>query len=105
MTDIRRMLQGGQIKPTRSRSYLDWVKRQPCVQCGGEAHDPHHRYGAGWSKGMGTKVSDLWTIPLCRQHHDELHASPEAWEERNGSQWFWVCVMLEYAASQGVIGL
>lgn len=105
MTDLRRLLQSGRVRPTRSRSYLDWVKKLPCVVCGQQADDPHHRHGSGWSSGMGSKASDLWTIPLCRPHHDELHHDVVAWELKHGSQWFWVCLHLEYAATQGVITL
>lgn len=36
--------------------------------------------------GMGTKAHDLFTIPLCRQHHDELHRDPKLWEANYGNQ-------------------
>ncbi|MDK2548025.1 DUF968 domain-containing protein, partial [Escherichia coli] len=34
--------------------------------------DPHHLIGHGQG-GMGTKAHDLFVLPLCRKHHDELH--------------------------------
>jgi hypothetical protein len=40
---------------------------------------------------MATKAHDLFVIPLCRAHHDELHADTVAFEEKYGSQlalWF-----------------
>lgn len=103
MIDIRRELQSGRIPPTRSPKYTRWVKQLPCICCLMQADDPHHRYGRGWLKGASTKVSDLWTIPLCRIHHDELHADVEAWEERYGPQWFWICVVVEYAMATGIL--
>ncbi|MDL2100417.1 DUF968 domain-containing protein, partial [Proteus mirabilis] len=29
---------------------------------------------------------DLFTIPLCRTHHDELHRDPKQWEATYGNQ-------------------
>ncbi|CAI1521212.1 DUF968 domain-containing protein [Serratia fonticola] len=65
--------------------YLQWVKSQPCVCCGARADDPHHIIGHGQG-GMGTKAHDLLTIPLCRQHHDDLHRDMSRWEVEHGSQ-------------------
>ncbi|MBL5904429.1 DUF968 domain-containing protein [Serratia fonticola] len=65
--------------------YLQWVKSQPCVCCGARADDPHHIIGHGQG-GMGTKAHDLLTIPLCRQHHDDLHRDMSRWELEHGSQ-------------------
>lgn len=65
--------------------YLQWVKSRPCVCCGARADDPHHIIGHGQG-GMGTKAHDLLTIPLCRQHHNELHLDMVAWEREHGSQ-------------------
>lgn len=65
--------------------YLQWVKSQPCVCCGARADDPHHIIGHGQG-GMGTKAHDLLTIPLCRQHHDDLHRDMSRWEAEHGSQ-------------------
>ena len=36
--------------------------------------------------GMGTKAHDLFVIPLCRAHHDELHADAVAFEKKYGTQ-------------------
>lgn len=35
---------------------------------------------------MGTQAHDLFVIPLCRVHHDALHADTVAFEEKHGSQ-------------------
>ena len=35
---------------------------------------------------MGTKEHDLFVIPLCRAHHDELHWDMDAFKEKYGSQ-------------------
>ncbi len=35
---------------------------------------------------MSTKAHDLFVSPLCRKHHDELHADTVAFEEKYGSQ-------------------
>ncbi|MBI6513291.1 DUF968 domain-containing protein, partial [Proteus sp. PR00174] len=68
-----------------SHDWLQWVKTQPCCVCGQQADDPHHIIGHGMG-GMGTKAHDLFTIPLCRIHHDELHRDPKQWETTHGNQ-------------------
>lgn len=77
------------VRPKRTRwestKYLKWVKTQPCACCGQSADDPHHLIGWGQG-GMGTKAHDILTIPLCRQHHDELHRDPQAFEQKHGTQ-------------------
>lgn len=57
-------------KPMRweSADYLRHVRSYGCLICGEEA-DAHHITTGG----MGTKGHDLFTVPLCRAHHGELH--------------------------------
>ena len=56
-------------KPSRYRNekYLDWIRSKPCFECGRIPSEPHHVSvdGSGW----GTKPSDLYTLPLCYEHH------------------------------------
>ncbi|HHQ6611310.1 DUF968 domain-containing protein [Morganella morganii] len=73
------------LKRWECQKYLQWVKSQPCCVCGQQADDPHHIIGHG-TGGTGTKAHDIFTIPLCRIHHDELHRDPAAWEAKHGSQ-------------------
>jgi len=56
----------------RSKKYLKWVKSLPC-DCGAPADDAHHIQVRGLGKGTGTKISDLFTIPICREHHSNVH--------------------------------
>jgi hypothetical protein len=65
-------------KPTRHRSpaHLQYVRRQPCLVCGRTPVDAHHvKYAQ--PKAMSRKVSDEFTVPLCRHHHDLLHREPD----------------------------
>ncbi|HGG2623016.1 TPA: DUF968 domain-containing protein [Yersinia enterocolitica] len=73
------------LRRWENRRYLQWVKSQPCCGCGDGGCDPHHIIGYGQG-GMATKAHDLFTFPLCRNCHDELHANQRAWEEKHGSQ-------------------
>ncbi|MCI1899273.1 MAG: DUF968 domain-containing protein [Enterobacter sp.] len=77
------------LRPKRRRweneKYTRWVKTQPCVCCNRQADDPHHLIGHGQG-GMGTKAHDLFVIPLCREHHDALHADLVAFEAKYGDQ-------------------
>jgi hypothetical protein len=64
-------------KPFRSRKYLDWVKTQPCVFCSQPADDPHHVKGLPWGlAGGGMTAPDSYAMPLCRPHHNLVHAEP-----------------------------
>lgn len=69
----------------RSPKYLAWVRSLPCVMCGRPADDAHHLVGIGHFGGMGTKASDELTMPVCREHHDEIHRTSELWPEQE--QW------------------
>ncbi|ATG18050.1 DUF968 domain-containing protein [Providencia alcalifaciens] len=86
-----------------SEDYLKWVKSQPCCVCGSTADDAHHIIGYGLG-GMGTKAHDLFTIPLCRVHHSELHKDPKGWEQENGCQLMLLFKFLNQSISQGVFG-
>lgn len=92
-------------KPLRweSTKYLQWVKHQPCRVCGATADDAHHIIGHGQG-GIGTKAHDLFTIPLCRVHHSELHKDPKEWEREHGSQIDFLFRFLDRSAALGVFG-
>jgi hypothetical protein len=56
----------------RDRGHIRYVLKQPCLVCGRQPSDPHHLRFAQ-SRALGRKVSDEFTVPLCRGHHRELH--------------------------------
>jgi len=72
--------------PTRSKAYRDFVKSLPCCGCGGPSDDPHHIIDAVLGGGMGTKASDLHSLPLCRRCHNLLHHNAYEWEIQFGCQ-------------------
>ena len=56
----------------RDRDHVGFVAKQPCLICGRRPSDAHHlRYAQ--SRALGRKVSDEFTVPLCRGHHREVH--------------------------------
>jgi hypothetical protein len=56
----------------RDRDHLRFVAQQPCLICGRQPCDAHHlRFTQ--SRALGRKVSDEFTVPLCRGHHREVH--------------------------------
>jgi ERF superfamily protein len=64
----------------RDKAHLAFVAAEPCVVCGKRPVDPHHiRFAQKQS--LGRKVSDEFTVPLCRSHHRALH--------RSGSEYLW----------------
>ena len=56
----------------RDRNHLRFVASRPCLVCGRSPSDPHHLKFAE-QRAMGRKVSDKFTVPICRLHHRELH--------------------------------
>ena len=59
-------------KRLRDKAHLEFVASQPCLVCGRQPSDPHHLRFAQ-PRGIGLKVSDEFTVPLCRGHHRQLH--------------------------------
>ena len=94
------------LRPKRRRwenpTYTRWVKAQRCACCNNPADDPHHVIGHGQG-GMGTKAHDLFVLPLCRAHHDELHRDPVAFEAKYGSQLTLLFRFLDHALAIGVL--
>lgn len=55
----------------------------PCLLCNAPPKsDPHHITYAE-KRGVGSKVDDKWTVPLCRLCHTKLH------NYKYGEELFW----------------
>jgi hypothetical protein len=64
----------------RDKTHLKFVASQPCLICGRSPADAHHlRFTQ--PRAMGRKVSDEFTVPLCRTHHRDNHrfGDEQAW--------------------------
>src|SRR5436190_15176381 len=74
-----------EAKRLRDKQHLRFVANQPCLVCGREPCDPHHLRFAQ-TRGLAQKVSDEFTVPLCRAHHRELHRAGKetVWWPRMG---------------------
>ena len=78
----RRALQKG-IR-LRDKEHRKFVASRPCLVCGRVPSDPHHLRFAQ-PRALGRRVSDQFTVPLCRIHHRELHHNGDeaAWWQAN----------------------
>ncbi|MET4481426.1 ERF family protein [Bradyrhizobium sp. F1.13.3] len=56
----------------RSKVHLAFVRSQACLNCKKHPVDAHHLKFAQ-AQTLGRKVSDEFTVPLCRSHHQALH--------------------------------
>jgi hypothetical protein len=56
----------------RDRDHVKFVAAQPCLVCGRQPSDAHHLRFAQ-TRALGRKVSDEFTVPLCRGHHRAVH--------------------------------
>jgi hypothetical protein len=64
----------------RNKAHLAFVAAQPCLVCQRAPCDAHHLKFAQ-PRSLGRKVSDEFTVPLCRDHHYQLH--------RHGNEMAW----------------
>jgi hypothetical protein len=85
----------------RDKLHLKFVASQPCLVCGRSPADAHHlRFTQ--PRAMGRKVSDEFTVPLCRTHHRDNHSFGDevAWWGRRAidpvatSRMLWVSTRL-----------
>src|SRR5215472_5030506 len=69
----------------RDRDHVKSVAKQPCLVCGRRPADAHHLRFAQ-SPALGRKVSDEFTVPLCRGHHREVHRCGDeaGWWDKTG---------------------
>ncbi|MEE9301811.1 MAG: Rad52/Rad22 family DNA repair protein [Alphaproteobacteria bacterium] len=69
-------------KPTRRRDedHRKFIRSRPCLICRRFPSQAHHIRFAQ-PRGLGLKVSDEWTVPLCLTHHRALHSTgnEETW--------------------------
>ncbi|MBR0904561.1 ERF family protein [Bradyrhizobium liaoningense] len=56
----------------RSKDHLAFIRSQGCLVCQKIPADAHHLKFAQ-PRTLGRKVSDEFTVPLCRSHHQSLH--------------------------------
>jgi len=69
----------------RDKKHRKFVTRQPCLVCGRVPADSHHLTFTQ-PRALGHRVSDEFTVPVCRIHHRELHRSADEagwWQKLN----------------------
>jgi len=69
---VRRRRVAGKTIRLRDKEHCKFVATQPCVVCGRTPAEAHHLRFAQ-PRALNRKVSDEFTVPLCRLHHRELH--------------------------------
>jgi len=57
----------------RSSKYLRHIRTKPCLVCGGQAEAHHVTFAQ--PRAMSLKNGDQWCVPLCHEHHMDLHSS------------------------------
>jgi hypothetical protein len=57
----------------RDKEHCKLVATQPCIVCGRTPSEAHHIRFAQ-PRALGRKVSDEYTVPVCRLHHRDLHS-------------------------------
>jgi hypothetical protein len=71
-TNFRRSRASAKTIRLRDKDHRKFVSTLPCVVCGRSPADAHHLRFAQ-PRALGRKVSDEFTVPVCRLHHRELH--------------------------------
>ena len=72
-----------ELRRHRDKAHLKFVASHPCLICERSPSDAHHVRFAQ-ARAMGRKVSDEFTVPLCRVHHRDNHrfGDERAWWSR-----------------------
>jgi hypothetical protein len=70
------------LRYLRDKAHLRFVASHPCLICERTPADAHHLRFAQL-QALGRKVSDEFTVPLCRVHHRDNH--------RHGDERAWWC--------------
>jgi hypothetical protein len=73
----------GKTVRLRDKEHRKFVSRQACLVCGRTPSDPHHLRFIQ-PRALGHRVSDEFTVPVCRTHHRELHRQGDeaAWWDK-----------------------
>ena len=71
-TVVRRRRIAAKTIRLRDKEHCKFVATQPCVVCGRTPAEAHHIRFAQ-PRALSRKVSDEYTVPVCRLHHRELH--------------------------------
>src|SRR5258707_15065574 len=73
----------GKTVRLRDKEHRKFVSRQACLVCGRTPAHTHHLTFMQ-PRALGRRVSDEFTVPVCRVHHRELHRSGDeaAWWRR-----------------------
>ena len=71
------------LRYLRDKAHLKFVASHPCLICERSPADAHHVRFAQ-AQALGRKVSDEFTVPLCRAHHRDNHrfGDERAWWSR-----------------------
>ena len=70
---VRRRRVAAKTIRLRDREHCKFVRTEPCVVCGRAPTEAHHIRFAQ-PRALGRKVSDEYTVPVCRLHHRDLHS-------------------------------
>jgi hypothetical protein len=71
-TIVRRCRATAKTIRLRDKEHCKFVATHPCVVCGRTPAEAHHVRFAQ-PRALNRKVSDEYTVPVCRVHHRELH--------------------------------
>jgi hypothetical protein len=69
---VRRRSVAAKTIRLRDKDHCKFVASQPCIVCGRTPSEAHHIRFAQ-PRALGRKVSDEYTVPVCRVYHRDLH--------------------------------
>jgi hypothetical protein len=70
---VRRRRVAAKTIRLRDKEHCKFVRTEPCAVCGRAPTEAHHIRFAP-PRALGRKVSDEYTVPVCRLHHRDLHS-------------------------------
>ena len=88
----------------RDPAHLDRVRALPCCICdawGLAQTTPTEAHHCIHGRHSQRRTPDRMAIPLCKRHHDELHAGKAQWRMRYGPDTDWIAGTLDALERSG----
>jgi len=79
----------------KDKKHIDHIRTLDCIACQGPGGDAHHVRNS-YNAGMGMKPDGKYCLPLCREHHTQLHVVGEDlfWEAHNINPYEQICKII-----------
>jgi hypothetical protein len=89
---MSRIVNIGEVRQRQGKRYInpkhiEWLHTFSCYVCGRRPVEVHHTlWPVKTSRGAGRRAGDDEAVPMCPEHHAQLHRAPKSWKIKYGEQ-------------------